>query len=81
MHWLALRRINALDSPLPVRLGNPNLLRSGRAVDENNSSFGAQRCLEVQIQQAMDVLEVLRKNPLRPNDGDLKEDRKWQQSL
>ena len=32
MHWLALRRINALELPLPVRLGNPDLLRSGRAV-------------------------------------------------
>ena len=32
MHWLALRRINALELPLPVRLGNPNLLRLGRAV-------------------------------------------------
>ena len=32
MHWLALRQINALELPLPVRLGNPNSLRSGRAV-------------------------------------------------
>ncbi len=40
MHWLALRRINALELPLPVRLGNPNSLRSGRAVVPEPASQG-----------------------------------------
>ena len=39
MHWLALRQINALELPLPVRLGNPNSLRLGRAVDGARSTF------------------------------------------
>ena len=32
VHWPALRRIDVLDSPLRGVLGNPDLLRSGRAV-------------------------------------------------
>ncbi len=32
MHWSTLRRINALELAPPIRLGNPDLLRPGRAV-------------------------------------------------
>jgi hypothetical protein len=32
MHWSALRRIKCVRLPHPVRLGNPDSLRSGRAV-------------------------------------------------
>jgi Domain of unknown function (DUF4145) len=51
----------------------PLLEQTGKNLDENISSL-VRKGLEVEIQQAMEVLQVLRKNPLRPNDGDLKED-------
>jgi hypothetical protein len=51
----------------------PLLEQTGKNLDENISSL-VRKGLEVEIQQAMDVLQVVRKSPLRPNDGDLKED-------
>jgi hypothetical protein len=51
----------------------PLLEQTGRNLDENISSL-VRKGLEVEIQQAMDVLQVVRKSPLQTTDFDLKEE-------
>jgi|GEM_PF-5232579 len=46
---------------------------TGKNLDENISSL-VRKGLEVEIQQAMDVLQVVRKSPLQTTDFDLKEE-------
>src|ERR1700736_2342230 len=51
----------------------PLLEQTGKNLDENISSL-VRKGLEVEIQQAMDVLQVVRKSPLQTTDFDLKEE-------
>src|ERR1700737_3608745 len=46
---------------------------TGKNLDENISSL-VRKGLEVEIQQAMDVLQVVRKNPSQTTEVDLKEE-------
>ena len=51
----------------------PLLEQTGKNLDENISSL-VRKGLEVEIQQVMDVLQVVRKSPLQTTDFDLKEE-------
>jgi hypothetical protein len=51
----------------------PLLEQTGKNLDENISSL-VRKGLEVEIQQAMDVLQVVRKSPLQTTEFDLKEE-------
>jgi hypothetical protein len=62
----ALTRI-CIQKMMPLVKGN------AKNLDENFSSL-VRKGLEVEIQQAMDVLQVVRKSPLQPSEVDLKEE-------
>jgi len=49
----------------------PLLKNTGKNLDENISSLVG-KGLEVEIRQAMDVLQVIRKNPVQENHIDLR---------
>jgi hypothetical protein len=49
----------------------PLMKETGKNLDENISSL-VRKGLEVQIQQAMDVLQVIRRNPGQESDVDLR---------
>jgi hypothetical protein len=51
----------------------PLLEQTGKNLDENISSL-VRKGLEVEIQQAMDVLQVVRKSPLQTTEFDLQEE-------
>jgi hypothetical protein len=51
----------------------PLLKENAKNLDENISSL-VRKGLEVEIQQAMDVLQVVRKNPSQTTEVDLKEE-------
>ena len=51
----------------------PLLKQTGKNLDENISSL-LRRGLEVQIQQAMDVLQVFRRNPGQESHVDLRDE-------
>jgi hypothetical protein len=51
----------------------PLVKGNAKNLDENYSSL-VRKGLEVEIQQAMDVLQVVRKSPLQPSEVDLKEE-------
>src|ERR1700738_3084816 len=51
----------------------PLVKENGKDLEENSSSLG-RKGLEVEIQQAMDVLQVVRKNPSQTTEVDLKEE-------
>ena len=51
----------------------PLMKETGKNLDENISSL-VRKGLEVEIQQAMDVLQVVRKNPSQTTEFDLKEE-------
>ena len=51
----------------------PLLKENAKNLDENISSL-VRKGLEVEIQQAMEVLQVIRKNPLQTTEFDLKEE-------
>jgi hypothetical protein len=51
----------------------PLLKETGKSLDENISSL-VRKGLEVEIQQAMDVLQVFRRNPGQESDVDLRDE-------
>jgi transcription initiation factor IIE alpha subunit len=51
----------------------PLVKANAKSPDENFSSL-VRKGLEVEIQQAMDVLQVVRKSPSQPSEVDLKEE-------
>ncbi len=58
----------------------PLLNQDSKKFDENISSL-ISRGLEVEIQQAMDVLQIIRKNPIQPNGIDMKGDQETEARL
>jgi hypothetical protein len=51
----------------------PLVKRNAKNLDENFSSL-VRKGLEVEIQQTMDVLQVVRKSPLQPSEVNLEEE-------